>query len=113
MPREDWLTGGETIVERDGVRIGIYRDPRHRHRTSAIHFHGVTTSCCLPMIIERDRQWSAKVDIVDATQIHLVLTARKAVVENSYLENLRTALRIAIYRHIQSLASHRMSHTRW
>src|SRR3546814_6866408 len=78
IPREDWLTGAETIVERDGVRIGIYRDPRHRHRTSAINFHGVTTSCCLPMIIERDRQWSAKVDIVDAPQIHLVFPARKA-----------------------------------
>lgn len=113
IPREDWLTGAETIVERDGVRIGIYRDPRHRHRTSAINFHGVTTSCRLPMIIERDRQWSAKVDIVDAPQIQLVLPARKEVVENSALENLRTAIRIAIYRHIQSLGSHRLSHTSW
>src|SRR3546814_1712664 len=65
------------------------------------------------MIIERDRQWSAKVDIVDAPQIHLVLPARKEVVENSALENLRTAIRIAIYRHIQSLGSHRLSHTSW
>src|SRR3546814_9297594 len=26
LPREDWLKGAETIVEQDGVRIGIYRN---------------------------------------------------------------------------------------
>src|SRR3546814_11455524 len=65
------------------------------------------------MIIERDRQWLAKVDIVDAPQIQLVLPARKEVVENSALENLPTAIRIAIYRYIQSLGSHRLSHKNW
>src|SRR3546814_16323325 len=110
MPREDWLTGGETIVERDGVRIGIYRDPRHRHRTSAINFHGVTTSCCLPMIIERDRQWSAKVDIVDAPKINLVLPARQEVVDDSALEKRRPAILLAIYRHLPSLGYHHMLH---
>src|SRR3546814_3193756 len=78
-----------------------------------INYQGVAHSCCLPMYVEHDRQCSGKVDIGDGQQILLVLPARKEVVENSALENHRTAIRIAIYRHIQSLGSHRLSHTSW
>lgn len=113
LPREEWLKGAETIVEQDGVRIGIYRNYLHRHFSPSINFHGVTVASLLPTVAEKDRHWAAKIDIIDAPELHLVLPARKEMVENGALQNLRAAVRLSIYRHIQTLGSHRLSFADW
>lgn len=113
LPREDWLKGAETIVEQDGVRIGIYRNYLHRHFSPSINFHGVTVASLLPTVAEKDRHWAAKIDIIDAPELQLVLPARKEMVENSALQYLRAAVRLSIYRHIQALGSHRLSFADW
>src|SRR3546814_2432944 len=94
LPREDWLKGAETIVEQDGVRIGIYRNYLHRHFSPSINFHGVTVASLLPTVAEKDRHWAAKIDIVDAPELQLVLPARKEMVENGALQSLREAIRL-------------------
>ncbi len=111
--REDWLKGAETIIEQDGVRIGIYRNYLHRHFSPSINFHGVTVASLLPTVAEKDRHWAAKIDIVDAPELQLVLPARKEMVENGALQSLRAAIRLAIYRHIQALGSHRLAFADW
>src|SRR3546814_12110474 len=67
--REDWLKGAETIIEQDGVRIGIYRNYLHRHFSPSINFHGVTVASLLPTVAEKDRHWAAKIDMVDAPEL--------------------------------------------
>src|SRR3546814_10603305 len=62
----------------------------------------------LPTVAEKDRHWAAKIDIIDAPELQLVLPARKEMVENGALQNLRAAVRLSIYRHIQTLGSHRL-----
>lgn len=59
------------------------------------------------------RHWAAKIDIVDAPDLQLVLPARKEMVQNAALEALRAAVRRVIYQHIQSLESHRLSFEQW
>jgi hypothetical protein len=44
--------------------------------------------------------WHAKVDIIDAPTLQLVLPARKEMVENEALRQLRIAMEAAIYRAI-------------
>lgn len=113
LPREDWLKSAEMIVEQDGVRIGIYRNSLHRHFSPSINFHGVTVASLFPTVAEKDRNWAVKIDIVDAPHLQLVLPARKEMVENGALQDLRAAVRLAIYRHIASLDSHRLAFEQW
>src|SRR3546814_16419588 len=111
--REDWLKGAETIIEQDGVRIGIYRNYLHRHFSPSINFHGVTVASLLPTVAEKDRHWAAKIDIIDAPELQLVLPARTEMVENRALPSLRAAVRLSIERRIQTLGSHRLSFADW
>lgn len=113
LPREDWLKGAATIVEQHGVRIGIYQNYVHRHFSPSINFHGVTVASLLPMVAEKDRNWAAKIDIVNAPELQLVLPSRKEMVENAALHELRAAVRLAIFRHIALIGSHRLSFTDW
>lgn len=113
LPSQDFLAGAEAIVERDGVRIGIFRQPWASEREARLNFHGVTVRGRLPVIIEPGCHWAVRVDIVDAPDLHLVLPARKEVVENATMEGLRVAVRIAIYEHIAKRESHRLSYANW
>src|SRR3546814_5620079 len=86
---------------------------RSRHFSPSINFHGVTVASLLPTVAEEDRHWAAKIDIIDAPELQLVLPARKEMVENSALQYLRAAVRLSIYRHIQAPGSHRLSFADW
>ncbi|WP_328276119.1 ATP-binding protein [Sphingobium sp.] len=113
LPQQDWLAGAAAITEAGGVRIGLFNDTRSTRTIPRINFHGVTVPCALPSIDEKDRHWSARVDIVDAPDLQLVLPARKEMVENEALDALRKTVRRAIYRHIQTLDSHRLGFAQW
>lgn len=113
LKRQDWLEGADTIVEQDGVRIGLFNDYRATRFSPSVNFHGVTVVCPLPSVGEKDRNWWVRVDIVDAPDLQLVLPARKEMVENRSLVELRTTVRRTIYRHIQSLGSHRLPYEQW
>jgi hypothetical protein len=113
LSRSDWLAEAVVIVETAGVRIGLYNGARSTHYQPRINFHGLTVPCALPSIDEKDRSWWARVDIVDAPALQLVLPARKEMVENAALETLRETVRKAIYGHIASLGSHRLSFAQW
>src|SRR3546814_2998210 len=89
------------------------RNYLHRYFSPSINFHGVTVASLLPTVAEKDRHWAAKIDIVDAPELQLVLPARKEMVENGALQSLRAAIRLAIYRNIQAHGSHRLAFADW
>lgn len=113
LPRRDWLEGAEAIFEEDGVRIGLFNDCRATHMSPCINFHGVIVTSSMPAVAEKDHSWWARIDIVNAPKLRLVLPARKEMVENAALEALRAAVRRAIYRHIRTLGCHRLPFERW
>lgn len=113
LKREDWLAGAAAIFEEDGVRIGVFDDRRSNHVSHSVNFHGVTVSGRFDTIAEKDFQWCARVNIVDAPELQLVLPARKEMVENDALTRLRLNVRRAVYRHIASRTGHSLSFERW
>lgn len=117
LPYEDWLADADHVEEWNGTRIGVFRkNPSHySSRDHRLNFHGVTIPCALPFVQEVDRggHWIAKVDIFDAPQIQLVLLARKEVVENAAIADLRHAVHVAIFRAIAAQDRHRLSFHDW
>ncbi|MDO7837029.1 ATP-binding protein [Sphingobium sp. HBC34] len=113
LAQSDWLADALVTVETGGVRIGLYNGARSTHYQPRINFHGLTVPCALPSIDEKDRSWWARVDIIDAPALQLVLPARTEMVESAALEALRDLVRKTIFRHIASLGSHRLSFAQW
>src|SRR3546814_15043126 len=76
-------------------RIGIFRRSYDLVNEPRINFHGVKVACRLPSVKEVDASypWTARIDIVDAPSLQLVLPARKEVVDNAALGALRAAVR--------------------
>ncbi|PJG47225.1 hypothetical protein CAF53_02445 [Sphingobium sp. LB126] len=115
LPREDFLTGAAYVEFWGGCRIAVYRcraTPASTERR--INFHGVTLPVALAEVSEAHGPgWSAKVDIVNAPDLQLVLPARKEMVTNDALEALRTACLIAIYRCIADQPEHRLPYENW
>lgn len=115
QPRRDWLGECVHVENWQGTRIGVLHGSRTSGQRPHINFHGVTIACALPTIGEADRNktWSVLVDIVDAPALQLVLPARKEMVQNAPLEELRLACKAAIYRAIAKQPGHRLSHEEW
>lgn len=116
QPREDFLKDALLVEEACGCRIGVYNlDPDWQHGRR-INFHGLRVKCSLPTIQEvKDSfdQWAVRIDIIDAPEIHLVLPARKNVIENAALKALRDAAERTIYRAIASRPDHRLDFMAW
>lgn len=116
QPHEDFLREAEWIEDWHGCRIGVFADKYDLHREQPrINFHGLTVSCRLPFVSDADRGrgWYAKVDIIDAPQLQLVLPARKEMVQGAALDALREACEAAIFRTIAREGHHRLSYERW
>ncbi|MBB6125647.1 ATP-binding protein [Sphingobium subterraneum] len=113
LPQTDFLAGAETVIEREGYRIGVFRNVYSDH-IDTINFHGLTLRHKLPVIKEvRHTQWSVKVDIVDAPELVLVLPARKEVFRNTALDRLIDLCREAIFAVIRQQPFHRLSFEDW
>lgn len=116
LPREDFLAKAHRVEVWNGCRIGIYLKHPSTILEPRINFHGVTVCCSLPEVREIGPfgpAWTARVEIVDAPHLQLVLPARKEMVSGPALDDLRTAVRTAIYRAIAEEGQHRLSHNHW
>ncbi|MBO9579503.1 MAG: ATP-binding protein [Sphingobium sp.] len=114
--QEQFLRDAVRVEDWNGCRIGIFADPhRPPHELVRINFHGLTVPCRLPHIqsVDDHRGWYAKVDIVDAPHLQLVLPARKEMVQKEALVSLREACEAAIYRTIAREGYHRLAHRDW
>lgn len=117
QPRKDWLSDAVHVEVWNGTRIGILNVSASQHsvKDPTLNFHGVTIPCHLPHVQETDRgaHWVARVDIVNAPEIQLVLPARKEVVENDGIAALRRSVQCALYRAIAAQGTHRLSFEQW
>lgn len=118
LARQDFLADAHRIEHWHGCRIGVLRNKDHDHdgaEAPRINFHGVRVPCRLPMVSEIGSfgKWTARVEIIDAPALQLVLPARKEMVENTALADLRRAVARAIYRTIAFEPSHRLSFKDW
>ena len=117
IERKDFLAGACHIEHWRGCRIGVFHgsssySPRDEPR---VNFHGLTVPMQAPRVQEIGSRsvWSARVDIEDAPTLHLVLPARKEMVENEALEALRHEMEAAIYRAIAAKGAHRLGFKDW
>ena len=115
IDRTDWLDGAHHVEFARGCRIGVFQGRTLADPVPRINFHGVTVPCRLPTIIEcaHGPRWSVLIDIVDAPALQLVLPARKEMVENDALEELRSAAVTAIFKAIAATGGHALSFKDW
>lgn len=99
LERRSFLAGAIHTELWHGIRLGVFRNMHHRHGEPDTNFHGVTVSAALPEITAaNDNNWSVLADIEDCPRLELVLPARREVVQTSFLDELREAARLCIYR---------------
>ena len=82
-----------------GLVFGVYQSRLAGYNVEDVNFYGVKLPVRLPQINTiRDGTWSVRADIESCPELILVLPARKEAVETPFLDELRHAARLAIYR---------------
>jgi hypothetical protein len=115
--RTPFLEGAVHRKKVAGLEIGVFPRQFMAHEPN-INFHGLTLHHRLPAIVETDySHWSARIDIVDAPDLHLVLPARKELVENAHSLALAGLVKTAIFEAIRDSVGdggkHSLSKQRW
>ena len=82
-----------------GVTFGVFRNRLTGYNTPDLNFHGLTLAVRLPTVdaIEGGT-FSVRADIEACPELELVLPARKEAVQTPFLDEMRNAARLAIYR---------------
>ena len=112
VERKDFLADAEHIEEWNGIRIGIYeRGPVGFRNNETVNFHGVTLYGRLPSLgQEFHRSYYARLDVIQCTDIKLVLPARKEIVENAFMDELRVHISTIFYQRVKSAGAHSISY---
>ena len=101
LDRRAFLDGALHIERWRGLVFGAFKDRWNGFGINDpdVNFHGLTVSAQLPRVESVTGEcWTAGADIVDCPDLELVLPARKEPVETPFLEEMREAARLAIYR---------------
>lgn len=111
VERKDFLATAEHIEEWNGIRIGIYeRGPTGFRNHETVNFHGVTLHGPLPSLSQVfDRSYYARLDVLHCADLKLVLPARKEIVENAFMEELRTHITKIFFELIRAVGPHSLS----
>ena len=107
-PRKDFLAGAEYVEEWKGIRIGIYdHGPVGFRHSENVNFHGVTLHGRLPSVAQEfHRSYHARLDVTQCADLKLVLPARKEIVENAFMDKLRTHITTVFFRLIEAAGAH-------
>ncbi len=98
-----------------GLTIGIFKGSDWRQRPN-INFHGVILRANLPSIddaVEGSCDYHVKIDVVSCPELQLVLPARKEVVQNAFLDELKLESERVIFRTIAELPEHDLGYEHW
>ena len=101
LPRRAFLDGAVHAERWRGLAFGVFRNRRphpglHEPDTN---FHGLTLNLRLPSADSvHGAHFTVAADVEDCPDLELVLPARKEAVETPFLDELREAVRLAIYR---------------
>ena len=99
LPRRAFLDGAVHAEPWRGLVFGVFRSRRSGYNDPDLNFFGLTLPVKLPTVeTVHGPTWSVLADIDDCPDLELVLPARKEAVESAFLEDMRTAARLAIYR---------------
>ena len=99
VERKAFLDGALHAERWRGLIFGVFRNRLTGFNNPDLNFHGLTIAVRLPSVdaIEGGT-WSACVDIDSCPELELVLPARKEAVQTPFLDEMRNAARLAIYR---------------
>ena len=97
--RRAFLDGAVHVETWRGLAFGVFKNRLTGFHTPDLNFHGLTLAVRLPTVgcIEGGT-WSVRADIRSCPELELVLPARKEAVETPFLDEMREAARLAIYR---------------
>ena len=101
LERRPFLEGAVHVECWRGVVFGVFKD---RWNGIGLHdpdvsFHGATVAVRLPSVESvHGPRWTVAADVEDCPDLELVLPARKEAVETPFLDEMREAARLAIYR---------------
>ena len=99
IERRAFLDGALHVERWKGLVFGVFKDSHAGYRVPDVNFHGLTLPVRLPQIdTVEGGVWSARADIDSCPDLELVLPARKEAVETPFLEEMREAARLAVYR---------------
>ena len=104
LQQREWLKDAEHVEEFEGVLIGVSVSSRYGRwrsdREPHINFHGIQPIGFSPVYISTldGNVWDTRVDVQDCPGIELALPARREVIQNDFLDDLKLACLRAIYR---------------
>ena len=99
LPRRAFLDGAVHAEPWRGLVFGVFKDRRSGYNDPDLNFFGLTLALRLPTVeTVHGGIWTVLADVDDCPELELVLPARKEAVENAFLEEMRAAARLAIYR---------------
>ena len=99
LPRRAFLDGAAHTESWRGLTFGVFTG-RSRYRDEPdLNFHGLIVPVRLPTVHPVDGPaWSVRAEVGNCPELELVLPARKEAVETPFLDEMREAARVAIYR---------------
>ena len=99
LERRAFLDGAVHAEGWNGLVFGVFRDRWRGSFEPDLNFFGLTVPVRLPTVdTVHGGIWSVRADVRDCPGLELVLPARKEAVENTFIEDMRQAARLAIYR---------------
>ena len=99
VERKAFLDGAVHAERWRGLAFGVFTNRLTGFHTPDLNFHGLTLAVRLPTVdTVEGGTWSVRADVHSCPDLELVLPARKEAVETSFLNELREAVRLAIYR---------------
>ena len=115
VERRAFLDGALHVEPWKGLVFGVFKDSHSGYRVPDVNFHGLTLPVRLPQVdTVEGGVWSARADIDSCPDLELVLPARKEAVETPFLEEVREAARLAVYRAMaQADPAPRVAWTDW
>ena len=114
LPRRAFLDGAVHAGQWRGLVFGVFKNRRNGYRDPDLNFFGLTLSVGLPKVeTVHGSTWSVLADVEDCPDLELVLPARKEAVENDFLEEMREAARLAVYRAMAADPSPRPAFVDW
>ncbi len=116
LERRAFLDGALHAERWRGLVFGVFKDrwAGFGLNDPDVNFHGLTVSVRLPSVeTVAGARWSVAADIVDCPELELVLPARKEAVETPFLDEMREAARLAVYRAMAADADSRPAFEDW
>ena len=101
LERRAFLDGALHAERWQGLVFGVFKDRWNGFGLNDpdVNFHGLTVAVRLPTVeTVHGPRWSVAADIGDCPALEFVLPARKEAVETPFLDDMREAARLAIYR---------------